>query len=108
MKSNCCNAEVRVESGDEGTSHYACNKCGNACDLKIEDGGPAFPTFEEANVKGQVVVSRQTGMTLRDYFAAKAMQSMMIDLNYKTQSYVDEVAKYAYVAADVMLKEREK
>jgi hypothetical protein len=46
-----------------------------------------------------------TGMTLRDYFAAKAMQTIMAwdddDNNW------DEYAKYAYKAADAMLKARE-
>lgn len=45
--------------------------------------------------------SAEKGMTLRDYFAAKAMQGM---LNGST-SY-ENVAKYAYKIADAMMKER--
>jgi len=62
-------------------------------------GGPAFPTTGTA----------YKGMTLRDYFAAKAMQELM---TYKDRpAYlrpVDEVATDAYEMADAMLKAREK
>lgn len=30
--SQCCKAPFHVECADEGTSHYECDKCGNACD----------------------------------------------------------------------------
>jgi hypothetical protein len=46
------------------------------------------------------------GMTLRDYFAVKAMQywlSLPI-----TKDQIDEVASESYRIADAMLKEREK
>jgi hypothetical protein len=50
----------------------------------------------------------QDGMTLRDYFAAKAMQEMM---TYKDRPIylrpVDEVAIDAYEMADAMLEARE-
>ncbi len=44
------------------------------------------------------------GMTLRDYFAAKAMQGMMVDVY---ASDCDYIAKTAYAMADAMLKARE-
>ena len=44
------------------------------------------------------------GMTLRDYFAAKAMQAM-VPLNGVTPQ---AAASVAYTFADAMLKEREK
>ena len=57
----------------------------------------------------------QTGMSLRDYFAAKAMQAIMGD--HKEQQYWGEAysikdmmqftAERAYEQADAMLKERE-
>jgi hypothetical protein len=46
------------------------------------------------------------GMTLRDYFAAKAMQSILIDPRIDNDSY-RECAEGAYKAADAMLKARE-
>jgi hypothetical protein len=60
-----------------------------------DDGGPAFPT----NLSDD-------GMSLRDYFAAKAMQSIMAD--GKQYSGFDEIAEYAYEVADAMLAERSK
>jgi hypothetical protein len=46
------------------------------------------------------------GMTLRDYFAAKALQSILIDPRIDNDSY-RECAEGAYKAADAMLKARE-
>jgi hypothetical protein len=45
-----------------------------------------------------------TGMTLRDYFAAKAMQGILADPN--TPEIMD-IAGAAYEVADAMLKARE-
>ena len=45
-----------------------------------------------------------TGMSLRDYFAAKAMQGMMVDVE---QPRCDYIARTAYEMADAMLKARE-
>jgi hypothetical protein len=48
------------------------------------------------------------GMTLRDYFAAKAMQGMLAGLlAYGHDIMWDQVAKDAYKQADAMLKARE-
>ena len=46
-----------------------------------------------------------TGMSLRDYFAAKAMQAELT--GYQGEWY-DRVAKEAYKMADAMMKAREK
>jgi hypothetical protein len=44
------------------------------------------------------------GMTLRDYFAAQAMQGMMVDVE---QPRCDYIADTAYKMADAMMKARE-
>lgn len=73
---------------------------------KLNDGGPAFP---HAN-------TRNDGMTLRDYFAAKAMH-VFIDRLYNLtkdgmmisngDTGIAEVAAYkAYAMADAMIKAR--
>ena len=46
------------------------------------------------------------GMTLRDYFAAKAMQAM-ISCSSLTAT-PDVFAEQAYIVADAMMKERER
>ena len=43
-----------------------------------------------------------TGMTLRDYFAAKAMQALI-----EKEVFFDDVASSAYKVADHMMKARE-
>ena len=50
----------------------------------------------------------QAGMTLRDYFAAKAMQALLRKYpDHLMNSPADEVACDAYTLADEMLKARE-
>jgi hypothetical protein len=44
------------------------------------------------------------GMTLRDYFAAQAMQGMMVDVY---EPNCDYIAKTAYKMADAMMNARE-
>ncbi len=45
-----------------------------------------------------------SGMTLRDYFAAKAMQGMMVDVEQPRCNYIADIA---YEMADAMMKARE-
>ena len=46
------------------------------------------------------------GMTLRDYFAAKAMQGMLSE-NSGIRYPNEELAMFAYAVADAMMKARE-
>jgi len=57
---------------------------------------PAFPT-------GAGITPYFQGMTLRDYFAARAMQTM----TYRGDANVTMVSIQAYALADAMLKARE-
>ncbi len=61
---------------------------------------PAFPTNQYAN--GISPSGFDTGMTLRDYFAAKAMQTFLLDKRGSMQ----DTAIDAYRMADAMLKAR--
>lgn len=63
---------------------------------KTKTGGPAFPSQREHTAK--------EGMSLRDYFAAKAMQGLMVDVERPRGDYIAEMA---YEVADAMLRERE-
>lgn len=65
-------------------------------------GGPAFPVNDSHEMNnGERAVYADPGMNLRDYFAAKAMQSLI------GSTTIADVARLAYVAADAMLKARE-
>lgn len=73
-------------------------------------GGAAFPYTEEW-YDGSDIPAREIheGMTLRDYFAAKAMQTMIGMINAKTpQDEIERIPKSSYQYADDMIKEREK
>ena len=66
-------------------------------------GGPAFPT-EVWDSEG--VPQHTEGMTLRDYFAAKAMQGI-VSREVSNESLIEVYAKNAYKMADAMLEARE-
>jgi len=52
--------------------------------------------------------SFRSGMTLRDYFAAKAMQSFLDEVGSGSdQRFYKDIAIGAYQVADAMLKARE-
>lgn len=66
---------------------------------------PAFPVNELNAHEG--LYAQHFGMTLRDYFAAKAMQCMHEEPRVKPYSNLDYKAEVAYQMADAMLKARE-
>jgi hypothetical protein len=47
------------------------------------------------------------GMTLRDYFAAQALQALIIREGKGTSGLINEITTTAYQYADDMLKERD-
>lgn len=80
----------------------------------MDVGGPAFPT--ECSMPSpligddSLVSGIHPGMTLRDYFAAKAMQAQQtafwaMDAAHGWSS--QEIANESYAMADAMLKARE-
>lgn len=69
----------------------------------VNNGGPAFPT-ENEHQSGNSTWHYE-GMTLRDYFAAKAMQGFFAESS--TMS-IKDIAEWSYKMADAMLKERDK
>lgn len=68
-----------------------------------DTGGPAFPTTE-FNHAGQIIPGSD-GMTMRDYFAAKALQRFIGTEDENGMRY-DQVSKVCYMYADAMLKAR--
>jgi len=67
-----------------------------------ETGGSAFPTTQYAN--GISPSGHDQGMTLRDYFAAKAMQAILSDPNFANPD--NKLAESSYWIADAMLEAR--
>ena len=66
-------------------------------------GGPAFPGLHPS----KECTYKDSGMTLRDYFAAKAMQAIVVDTMKATSGDAERAARNAYVIADWMLQARE-
>lgn len=79
--------------------------------MGIDNGGQAFPSFA---LDSQDNYLGESGMTLRDYFAAKAMQSFMnwaLDQEafpgYESaEKCAAAYAKHSYAIADAMLEAR--
>jgi len=63
----------------------------------LHTGGPAFPLENPPY---------HTGMNLRDYFAAKAMQGLVSDPDLVLDAI--QTAQLSYKYADAMLKARDK
>lgn len=70
--------------------------------MNKKTGGPAFP--EIGNVGYNSEWQSESGMTLRDFFAAKAMQSLV---SLQDGSHPDGGSQQAYAWADAMIKARE-
>lgn len=84
---------------------------------QIDDGGPAFPRplSELSDDSDGEVAQAYEGMSLRDYFAAKAMQGCLAYShcnpntgNYHENSNPEYVATTAYCYANAMLAARNK
>ena len=82
---------------------------------KIETGGPAFPVQYSNEADGPTVMPH-VGMTLRDYFAAKALPEIMREWDMERRGvdgsgcfdeHVPLMAEESYRMADAMLKARE-
>ena len=82
---------------------------------EIDNGGPAFP------IPGDVgnLEDWKHGMSLRDYFAAKAMNAVLANNGGAVQANsacgwslcnctFSDVAEFSYQVADAMLAERER
>jgi len=74
--------------------------------MEQELNQPAFPVVQECGVDDP----KMNGMTLRDYFAAKAMQAMATAGKYTigmgAKPEVTQYAEKAYRMADAMMRAR--
>ena len=74
-----------------------------------DNGGPAFPRDRIQTQEGGMIIS--DGMTLRDYFAAKALPVAWEAYDKGYTSYESEdvttgITEHAYQLADAMLRAR--
>jgi hypothetical protein len=73
------------------------------------DNPPAFPDpmrAAEQSIINQSPYELSTGMLLRDYFAAKAMQGLLPLVMFGSPATNLNAAKDAYALADALLKAR--
>ena len=70
--------------------------------MTTNTGGAAFPYAAVHGCNGEY------GMTLRDYFAARALQNFRDQIGSQSdQEWFDRIAEGAYRMADAMLRARE-
>jgi len=79
----------------------------------MKDGGPAFPSWSGDGEKIAYVV----GMSLRDYFAAAALQGIMSNPEVHATGLLtagvkevgtEQLVQYAFFLASTMVKESQK
>ena len=86
--------------------------------MSVNNGGDAFPKIKKIyplDGRDPVTYDGSSGMSLRDYFAAKAMQGMLSRdssgggwcPNGSNGNGVERVARYAYEYADAMIQARD-
>ena len=93
--------EMRVIWEPDGKKNF-----GGSGKMK-ENGGPAFPSpgvVLNHGAPGEHQQGPYEGMSLRDYFAAAALQGLCANDNYDSHA----AAGIAYAHADAMLAERDK
>ena len=84
-----------------------------------DDGGPAFPISPDTAMSAGEYRANYRGVSLRDYFAAAALQGILTDKDApacidqrnplpEQLIYMQSAAEGAYRAADAMLAERAK
>lgn len=78
--------------------------------MTVEGGEPAFPAHTHYDNGINSFPRGTPGITVRDYFAAKAMQVIINQtcINEMSEYTVRAVAKNAYLLADAMLEHRRK
>lgn len=78
--------------------------------MSSNTGGPAFPSGTDF-YGGPNKEYGKRGLTLRDYFAAKAMPVHMAALSTwdagSPEAWQNEITRLSYATADAMLKARE-
>lgn len=79
--------------------------------MSKETGGQAFPRQQwEYDGQNNVLQYQEEGMTLRDYFAAKAMQAMISNssiIDNDSDGAINYASSAAYKFADAMIRARE-
>jgi hypothetical protein len=63
---------------------------------------PAFPAMHYD------LADNEHGLTMRDYFAAKAIEGFCVAMSQRIRVHHELIAKDAYAMADAMMEAREK
>ena len=67
----------------------------------IDNGGGAFPLYCGAGDTANTI-----GMTMRDYFAAAALQGFLSNARFEETISFTDLAKHTFAASDAMIEAR--
>jgi len=87
-----------------GEGKNAAESDAQSCSQLKRGSEPAFPGMDYVSQYGK---KNHEGMTLRDYFAAAALQPLVTSAIELDHVKWDATAQHAYLIADAMLKARE-
>ncbi len=68
---------------------------------------PNMALFDESGDYKDVYPDKDTGLTIRDYFAGQALVGFMTSKHNHMSYNPEDIAEYVYEIADAMLKERD-
>lgn len=75
----------------------------------MKDRGPAFPTKSTGYVDGVEYIQYEDGLSLRQYYAAKAMQAMIMKVApHDSAEDIRGIPEAAFNMADLMIEQEEK
>ena len=77
---------------------------------QINDGGPAFPCVYYSEPIGSIgpQLTIKGGLSIRDYFAAAALQGLIASRgSMSTRFLAEDDASYVFEIADAMIRARE-
>lgn len=66
-----------------------------------------FDRYESQRMGGTYYSNHESGMSLRDYFAAKAMEGLVSSFKGDVSANFDIISIVSYKMADAMLKQRQ-
>lgn len=104
------NAQLRQDLSDARTGWESATEALREADAvaKRDDGGSAFPSQEQTDYASCSVTTHFPGMTLRDFFAAKAVSGICAHSDTWGLATYEKIAIEAYKLADAILLERAK
>lgn len=97
--SDCCNAELKVNSSDEGTSFHVCQKCNKVCDIGISWEDELINQFNPMFSHIEVCVGESERENLKE-FIKKIEVITRQEERWRAQNIIEELGSGAKESCD--------